>query len=104
MKLLRCVLIAIAACGTPIHANQPAPLVITNVTVIDATGAPPRSGMTVVISGDRITAITDSRRFRIPKGARQIDGSGRYLIPDFGTCTSTSGSTRRSLNFLSPME
>ena len=30
---------------------------ITNVTVIDATGAPPRPDMTVLISGERIAAL-----------------------------------------------
>ena len=32
-------------------------IVFTHVTVIDATGAPARPGMSVVITGHRITAI-----------------------------------------------
>ena len=37
-------------------------IAITDVTVIDATGAPPRPTTTVVIEGDRIAEIRHSRR------------------------------------------
>ena len=57
------------------------PLAIENVTVIDATGAPARPGMTVVVEGARIAAIAPAAAARVPGNARVIDGSGRYLIP-----------------------
>lgn len=56
-------------------------LAITNVTVIDATGRPAQHGMTVIITGDRITAITPTSRARLPKGTRLVEGTGRFLIP-----------------------
>lgn len=57
------------------------PLAITGVTVIEATGAPPRPGMTVVVTGDRITAVGKSGDIRVPQQARVVDGTGKYLIP-----------------------
>ena len=51
---------------------------ITNVTVIDMTGAPPRAGQTVVIRGNRIASVGASKA---PDGARVIDGRGKFLIP-----------------------
>lgn len=57
------------------------PLAITNVTVIDATGKPVQHGMTVVVTGDHITAITPARAAKLPKGARVVEGTGRFLIP-----------------------
>jgi imidazolonepropionase-like amidohydrolase len=56
-------------------------LAITGVTVIDATGAPARPGMTVVVTGDRITTVGKSGDVRVPQGARVVDGNGKYVIP-----------------------
>ena len=53
---------------------------IEHVTVVDGTGAPPRPDMTVVVEGDRITAVTPSVAFSAPKG-RRIDGRGKFLMP-----------------------
>lgn len=66
-----------------LSAQQPqtTSVAIRNVTVIDMTGAPAKRDMTVVISGNRIVAITPTRRDRIPRGAQRIDGSGKFLIP-----------------------
>jgi imidazolonepropionase-like amidohydrolase len=56
-------------------------LVIRNVTVIDGTGAEPKTGMTVVVEHSRISAIGPVGSARYPSSARIIEGSGRYLIP-----------------------
>jgi hypothetical protein len=56
-------------------------IAIVGVTVIDMTGAPPRPGMTVVVTGPRITAVGAASEVRIPAGARRIEGAGRYLVP-----------------------
>ncbi len=56
-------------------------LAITNVTIIDGSGGPPTHDMTVVVVGDRITALGKTRRVPLPKGAGVIDGSGKFLIP-----------------------
>ena len=56
--------------------GRPAPrLAITNVTVIDTAGGPSRPAMTVVVEGERITAVgetanTRPRRARRPSTAR----------------------------------
>src|SRR5215210_2562274 len=57
------------------------PLVLTHVTVIDATGAPARPDMTVIIVGDRIKALGKFGKIRTPEGAQVIDASGKFLIP-----------------------
>lgn len=59
-----------------------APVVaITNVLLIDGSGAPARPGYTVVIAGDKIQAVGPTGSTRVPAGARSIDGSGHTLIP-----------------------
>jgi hypothetical protein len=61
--------------------SQPKPFVFTHVTVIDATGAPPKPDMTVVITGDSITAIGKTGKLSIPPGAQVVDATGKFLIP-----------------------
>ena len=56
-------------------------LAITDVTVIDMTGAPPRTGMTVVITSNQIKTIGKTGKVRIPPGAKIVTGRGKYLIP-----------------------
>jgi hypothetical protein len=70
-----------AACGAaPIPAPGTDRLVIRDVTVIDATGAPPRVGMTVTLEGGRITSVDSAGRAKLTEGV-SIDGTGLYLIP-----------------------
>jgi hypothetical protein len=61
--------------------SQDNTLVIEHVTVIDATGAPARADMTVVVVGNRIERIGRSRALRPPVGAQVLDGAGKFLIP-----------------------
>ena len=56
-------------------------LVLTNVTVIDATGAPAQPKMTVIIKGNRITALGRTARVHAPKGAQVVNAAGKFLIP-----------------------
>ena len=56
-------------------------LVFNHVTVIDMTGAPPKSDMAVVVVGDRIAALGKAGAVRVPKGAQVVDATGKYLIP-----------------------
>jgi imidazolonepropionase-like amidohydrolase len=66
-------------------------LVIRNVTLIDGTGAPPRSRFDIVIEGNRITSVKQSgwpglpsRPGREPTDAdHEIDGTGMYVMPGF---------------------
>jgi imidazolonepropionase-like amidohydrolase len=59
----------------------PPSLALIHVTVIDATGASPMSDATVVIVGDRIAALGRSGRIDVPRDAKVIDATGKYLIP-----------------------
>jgi imidazolonepropionase-like amidohydrolase len=56
-------------------------LAISDVTVIDATGAPARPNLTVIITGDQITQIAKTGEVAIPKNAQVVDGKGKFLIP-----------------------
>ena len=62
------------------QSADPPQLAITHVTVVDATGAPPRADGTVVIANGRIAAI-DSGASLIARDARIIDAHGLFLIP-----------------------
>lgn len=56
-------------------------LAITHVTVIDATGVPPQSDMTVLVAGHRIVAVGLSQSVHVPSDAQIVDGGGKYLVP-----------------------
>jgi imidazolonepropionase-like amidohydrolase len=63
--------------ATP-HAQSGA-LVLRNVTLIDGTGGAAGPGMTVIVMGNRISAV--GRDLPPPPGARVVDGTGKFLIP-----------------------
>jgi imidazolonepropionase-like amidohydrolase len=56
-------------------------LVISHVTVIDATGRAPQRNMTVTVDGPRITGVGPAETTPIPKSAQIVDGGGKFLIP-----------------------
>lgn len=56
-------------------------IAITNVTVIDTTGAPAQPGRTVIVRGDRIATLGASRQVPLPPEAIVVDGVGKFLIP-----------------------
>ncbi len=59
-----------------------APVVsLTNVRVIDGTGAPARARQIIVISGGRIAAMGDADRVRPPEGSTVLDLDGRTVMP-----------------------
>jgi hypothetical protein len=66
-------------CAT-IVAAQSTVIAVTNVTLIDGTGAMPRV-VNVIVEGDRIAAINRNGGQRVPAGATIVDGRGKYLIP-----------------------
>lgn len=55
------------------------PIAITHVSVVDVDGGRLLPDQTVVVSGNRITAVGAS--VRIPTGARVINARGKVLIP-----------------------
>ena len=54
-------------------------IALTHVTVIDGTGAPPKSDVTLVLAGYRIADI--GKGIPIPHQARIIDATGSFVIP-----------------------
>jgi hypothetical protein len=58
-----------------------ASLVLHDFTLIDGTGAGPRSHVSIVISGDIIKQIVPAESFQPPSNTRVIKGNGRFLIP-----------------------
>ena len=54
---------------------------ITHVTVIDPENSKEIQDRTVIISGDRISEVRDSKGIKPPAGTKVVDGRGKYLIP-----------------------
>jgi imidazolonepropionase-like amidohydrolase len=74
---------ACAFSGALAEADSGAPhLAITNVTVIDGTGAAPKAHMTVRIENGRIVDVAAAST-RALGADTKIDGSGRFLVPGF---------------------
>lgn len=70
----------LAGCRTnPEPADTP--VAFTHITVIDATGSPPQTDMTVVVSAGRITALGKVTDTSVPQSARVVDASGKFVIP-----------------------
>lgn len=67
------------SCSKP----HPTAIAIIHVTVIDATGAPPRPNSFVLIEDSKIAAVGPDPSLRTPNGAQVIDASGKFLIPGF---------------------
>jgi imidazolonepropionase-like amidohydrolase len=62
--------------------SVPEPVVaLTNVRVIDGTGAAPRDNQTIVIENGRIARMGPSASTQAPAGARVMDLSGHSVIP-----------------------
>lgn len=77
-------LLAAAILPPPVTAQSPprrgiSVIALTHVTVIDGTGAPPKSDVTVVLTGYRIADI--GKGIPIPHQARIIDAAGSFVIP-----------------------
>lgn len=65
----------------PYAGVGPDTIALTNVTLIDGTGAPPRSSITVVLEGETIGEIFHTGEQPVPSSAEVIDLTGRFLIP-----------------------
>ena len=75
----------LALCATPARADARADSVIAIVgaTVIDGRGGAPLADAVVIITGRRITAVGSRTGVTIPKGARIITATGKFLVPGF---------------------
>ncbi|MDZ4729702.1 MAG: amidohydrolase family protein [Xanthomonadales bacterium] len=57
------------------------PIALVGGLLIDATGAPPKLGYTVIIEGEKITKVGRSEDVTIPRGAQVIDTEGMTIMP-----------------------
>ncbi len=64
-----------------IKTAQISSIVFNHVTVIDLMGAPSKSDMTVIVTGNRISTVGKTGKVRVPKNAQVIDATGKFLIP-----------------------
>ncbi len=56
-------------------------MALVGVTVIDGLGNPPRPDQVVVIRDGRIVEVTAMEGWQAPRGVKQIDLAGRFLMP-----------------------
>ena len=57
------------------------PIAFTNVRLYDAEARTFRDGMTVVAEGGKITMVAPTAAATLPSDMRQIDGTGKTLVP-----------------------
>ena len=83
MKLILTFLITLSSISTFAQKKNVEYLftALTHVNVIDATGSPVQTDMTVIISGNKIIALGKTGKVSIPEKANIIDVKGKYLIP-----------------------
>jgi imidazolonepropionase-like amidohydrolase len=82
IKRLVMVLLALTLVGSFVpRSKRGTSVAILNATVIDGTGAEPRPNQTLIIQDTRITAIGDSSVIAVPRGAKVVDATGKFLIP-----------------------
>ena len=78
------VLLCVRAIGLQAPA-PPTPIVLTGGTVVDVTNwgrsANDLPNAVVIIQGDKITDVGPASSVQIPKGARVIDCTGKYIVP-----------------------
>jgi len=87
-KLVLCLIALAAMCATAQTALAQdagaAKIVLTNCNVIDCTGGPLRENMTVVITGNRISDISEGRYSgEADENTRVLDLDGGYVLPGF---------------------
>ena len=74
--------VLIAAAGGRGTAVQTAgTIVFRGATVIDGTGRPPVASASIVVAGDRITAVGPDAAVTVPSDARVIDARGLTIFP-----------------------
>ena len=79
LSLFFCVLLPLCSC-TPLNHSADEVIAISNVTIIDGPGGV-RHGMTVLINNEYIGHVAKTAAITFPKNTREIDGSGKFLIP-----------------------
>ncbi|HEX6396289.1 MAG TPA: hypothetical protein VFZ95_02600, partial [Steroidobacteraceae bacterium] len=82
-------------------AIAPAPIVITDVTVLPMTpDSAPLTHAWVTLDNGRIAAIEAGEPAKLPAGARRIDGRGKWLMPGFSDMHMHLGNDRMGRIYL----
>ncbi len=81
--VLQCTSLLCTAATASSQENLADGIAITNVTVIDGSGAPPIKDATVLVEAGRIAAVGPADTLSIPSAMQRIDGEGRVLVPGF---------------------
>src|SRR5215210_1781447 len=77
-------LLAVVLCGGLLPAcKAPAPdgIALVGATLIDGTGGPPLAQSAVVIRNGHFESVGPRAGFQLPKKTREVDVTGRWLIP-----------------------
>lgn len=77
---MTCMVVLLTILPTATSRAADGDLLITNVTLIDGTGADPLPGASVLVRGERIALVSPGET-PTPSGATVIDGDGKYLLP-----------------------
>ncbi len=99
MKILRrgfIVMISIVFLGASLSFAQEKPekqekkeesvLAFVGGTLIDGTGGPPLPNAVVIIQGNKIKEVGPATKIRLPKNTKNIDVSGKFILPGFIDC------------------
>jgi imidazolonepropionase-like amidohydrolase len=81
VKQVRVALFLVLALAGTASWSAAEKLAIVGATLIDGTGSPAVPDAVVVVDGTKIVAVGPRARVAIPSDARQIDASGKYVIP-----------------------
>ncbi|MEP7383696.1 MAG: amidohydrolase family protein [Gemmatimonadota bacterium] len=73
--------LTLAAQSTEEAARDASPIAITHATIIDVATGRLATARTVIVSDNRITAVTPDAKATIPPGARVVDATGKFVIP-----------------------
>ena len=76
--LISAIALSVTVSGAFAGAAEQTPLIITNVTLIDGTGAAPLPHMNVRIESGHLVEITRTAA-RTATGDVKIDGTGKFL-------------------------
>lgn len=72
---------ALTALGRELPGSHAPKLALVGATLVDGTGAPPMTETTVLLQGDRISAVGPSSKTAIPQDAVRIDVHGKTILP-----------------------
>ena len=75
------VVLLVASCGSEPPVEDSSVIAFVGVNIVPMDSPRVLENHTVLVDGDRITALGPSGDVDVPAGAARIEGEGRYLIP-----------------------